>query len=171
VDGTNNEARFFKPMGIAIDPRGNLYVADKENCLIRKVTPVGTNWVTTTIGGLAGQDGNADGIGSEARFNYMRGIAVDAKGTVYVADTFNNVIRMGVPVEPVMGPVTHTNGAVSIDWNGAEGRVHQVQYNADLSTTNWANLGEPRLSGTDPLTLTDLIGTNAQRFYRVRVEP
>ena len=55
-----------------------------DNNTIRKVTPAG---VVTTLAGLAGSSGSADGTGSAARFNYPSSVAVDSAGNVYVADT------------------------------------------------------------------------------------
>ena len=98
ADGTNSAARFNQPMGVAVDTNGNVYVADMFNDTIRKITPVGTNWVTTTIAGLAEHDGIADGTNSVARFEWPYGVAVDADGNVYVADTLNHTIRKIVPV-------------------------------------------------------------------------
>ncbi len=49
----------------------------------------------TTLAGLAGGSGSADGTGSAARFYYPRGVAVDSAGNVYVADTYNSTIRIG----------------------------------------------------------------------------
>ena len=71
---------------MAVDSAGNVYVADTDNHTIRKVTPVGTNWVVTTLAGLAGNSGSADGTGSAARFYYPYGVAVDSAGNLYVAD-------------------------------------------------------------------------------------
>src|SRR5207248_3355536 len=47
-DGTGSSARFATPSGVAVDNAGNVYVAEESNYTIRKVTPVGTNWVVTT---------------------------------------------------------------------------------------------------------------------------
>ena len=98
ADGTNSAARFNYPAGVAVDSAGNLYVADYNNDTIRKVTPVGTNWVVTTLAGLAGNSGSADGTNSAARFNYPEGVAVDSAGNVYVADVYNDTIRKVTPV-------------------------------------------------------------------------
>jgi len=89
-DGPGTIARFFQPADLAVDRAGNAYVADTGNHTIRKVAPDGT---VTTLAGLAGVAGSADGIGSAARFSSPQGIAVDALGTVYVADTLNYTIR------------------------------------------------------------------------------
>ncbi|HEY4246120.1 MAG TPA: immunoglobulin domain-containing protein [Lacunisphaera sp.] len=89
-DGTGNAARFNRPCGVAADSAGNLYVADKDNFTIRRITPTG---IVTTIAGAPGFDGYVDGNGSAARFRLPVGVAVDANGTLYVADMGNYVIR------------------------------------------------------------------------------
>ena len=89
-DGTGSEARFYYPHGIAIDPANNIVVADSGNDTIRRITPEG---VVTTIAGLAGVAGSADGTGHNARFRFPVGVAVDRLGNIFVADLFNNTIR------------------------------------------------------------------------------
>lgn len=90
TDGTGTAARLDEPRGIAIDSSGTLYVADYNNHLIRKVTSAG---VVTTLAGAADAAGNADGTGTAAAFRGPMGIAVDAAGVVYVADTGNRAVR------------------------------------------------------------------------------
>ena len=90
ADGTGSAARFSHTRGVAVDASGNAYVADAENNTIRKITPGG---VVTTLAGLAGNSGSADGTGSAARFNWPFGVAVDASGTVYAADWNSCTIR------------------------------------------------------------------------------
>ena len=89
-DGTAATARYLFPSAVAADAAGNVYVADFDNHTIRKLTPGG---VVSTLAGIAGFSGEADGIGTAARFNGPLGIAVDLNGTVYVADSLNHTIR------------------------------------------------------------------------------
>jgi sugar lactone lactonase YvrE len=88
-DGTGEAASFRDPAGLAIDASGNVYVADRGNHAIRKITPAGT--VTTLAG--SGSPGKSDGTGRAASFDSPTGVAVDLFGNVYVADTGNNLIR------------------------------------------------------------------------------
>ncbi len=86
-DGTNRVAQFNWPLGIAVDRAGSLYVGGWNNCTIRKVTPVGTDWVVTTLAGKAGSAGSADGTNNAARFNAPCGVALDGAGNLYVSDS------------------------------------------------------------------------------------
>ena len=95
ADGTNSVARFYTPNDIAVDGESNLYVAEYYNCTIRRVTPVGTNWVVSTLGGVADVAGTNDGTGSAARFYDPAGVVMDSEGTLYVADVKNDTIRKG----------------------------------------------------------------------------
>ena len=90
ADGTGAAAAFAYPGGVALDSAGNAYVADTSNHTIRKITPGGG---VTTLAGLAGTSGSADGSGAAARFSSPGGLAVAANGDVYVADTSNHTIR------------------------------------------------------------------------------
>ncbi|HEY5802452.1 MAG TPA: gluconolaconase [Lysobacter sp.] len=93
VDGTGMAAAFNTPSGLALDSAGNLYVADTGNHGIRKVSPQG---VVSTVAGT-GTPGHRDGPGAQAQFNGPIGVAVDKHGRVYVADTYNDRIRVIAP--------------------------------------------------------------------------
>jgi sugar lactone lactonase YvrE len=91
ADGTGAAARFRFPAGIAVDPvNGSIWISDKDNQVIRRMTPNGT---VTTIAGEPGVPGSADAQGTAAKFAYPRGLVVAPDGVVYVADTQNQVIR------------------------------------------------------------------------------
>lgn len=92
ADGIGAAARFSFLKGIAVDSAGNVYAVD--NSAIRKITPAG---VVTTLAGASGVLGDADGAGATARFSRPWGIAVDAAGNLYVADTGNFLVRKITP--------------------------------------------------------------------------
>src|SRR5674476_1476064 len=97
-NGTNSIAQFYWPEGITVDSNGNLYVVDNYENTIRKVAPVGTNCVVTTIAGTAGNNGIADGTNGVAQFYEPVSITMDGSGSLYVADGGNNTIRKVTPV-------------------------------------------------------------------------
>lgn len=88
-------AQFDAPAGLALDAHGNLYIADTRNHRVRKVAPDGK--ITTVAGnalpGFSGEGGQA----TVAQLNRPSGVAVDAAGNLYIADTGNNRIRMVYP--------------------------------------------------------------------------
>ena len=90
LDGTGIAAQLNTPCSVAVDGSGTLYVADGGNHTLRKITSSG---LVTTLAGSPGVSGSANGTGNAARFNNPCGVAVDAGGTVYVADTGNCTIR------------------------------------------------------------------------------
>ena len=114
-DGQGTTASFSSPMGVAADANGNLYVADTQNSTIRKITPDGT---VTTFAGKVGVPAYADGTGTTAMFNRPAGVATDAQGDVYVADTFNNRIRKITPAGVVTTLAGGAGGAGSGQQDG-----------------------------------------------------
>lgn len=92
-DGPALQAQFNGPVGLAVDTRGRLIVADTYNDRIRAIEPDGQ--VHTVAGD--GIPGAVDGSASAARFDTPCGVAVDAAGTIYVADTGNNAVRVISP--------------------------------------------------------------------------
>jgi len=93
-DGSGADARFYFPSGLAVDGTGQLYVADKYNHTVRRITPAG---LVSTLAGSAGAFGTADGSATDARFHYPSAVAVDGAGNAYVVDTRNEKVRKITP--------------------------------------------------------------------------
>lgn len=132
ADGSGTAAKFSEPETIAVDAAGNVFVSDEYNQRIRKVTPGG---VVTTLAG-SGEIGNADGMGASASFSYPRGIAVDASGNVYVADSTNYRIRKITPA----GLVSTLAGSGLYGESDGVGKAASFEYPVGLALDRSGNL-------------------------------
>jgi sugar lactone lactonase YvrE len=94
MNATGTAASFNHPEGVAVDAAGNIYVADTGNQLIRKIAPGGS---VSTLAGQPRQGGFQNGPGGLALFNSPNGVALDSSGNVYVADSFNQMVRVITP--------------------------------------------------------------------------
>lgn len=140
IDGTGAAASFSYPVGIATDSVGNLYVTDgygagnTNNYTIRKITPAG---IVTTLAGVPGVAGFADGTGAAASFNGPTGIATDSAGNVYVADTNNSTIRKITPAGTVTTVAGTAGQTGSADGSGVAARFSGPQ---GIATDSFGNL-------------------------------
>lgn len=127
ADGAGHSARFNQPSAIAVAANGTVFVADYGNHSIRRISAAG---VVSTLAGRAGQAGYADGRGAAARFRHPGGVAVGPAGTVYVADSENNVIRRISPtgtVSTLAGSAAGNIVASNTDGPGAAARFQEPQ--------------------------------------------
>ncbi|MCC3157174.1 SMP-30/gluconolactonase/LRE family protein [Hymenobacter sp. 15J16-1T3B] len=125
ADGPGATAQFNAPNGIAVDAQGVVYVSDSENYRIRKIMPDGT--VSTLAG--TGQRGIEDGPASTAQFSSTQGLAVDAQGTVYVADVAAHRIRKILP----NATVTTVAGTGTVGW--ADGAASSAKFSGPRGVT------------------------------------
>jgi PKD repeat protein len=99
-------------ISVALDPAGNLYIADRFNHRVRKVSPAGT--ITTVAGnGTAGFSGDGGPAGS-AQLNEPFGVALDAAGNLYIADTVNDRVRRVTPAPVAAGRALAVSGSDTI---------------------------------------------------------
>jgi hypothetical protein len=94
ADGVGSAARFASPTGAVADSRGNLFIVDEADSVIRKVSPAGE---VSTFAGIIQQTGRSDGAARDARFTRPHGISIDKADNLFVADTGNGLIRKITP--------------------------------------------------------------------------
>ena len=126
ADGAGNVAQFRNPAGIVVDSNGVIYVSESSGHRIRKIVFTGsdpTNPSHYTVSTLAGSGvaGFADGVGTAAKFNVPRGLAISADGTIYVADQGNYRIRRVSPTGEVV-TIAGTGASGVVDGSGDTAR-------------------------------------------------
>jgi sugar lactone lactonase YvrE len=134
--GPATMAQLTNPEGIAVDGAGNLYIADRDNHRVRKVTPAGT--ISTVAGtGAAGFSGDG-GQASAAQLKGPQGVAVDGAGALYIADTGNSRVRRVAPD----GVITTVAGSGTAGFSGDGGQAILAQLGAPsaLAIDGSANL-------------------------------
>ena len=121
--GPATSAQLYSPVGVAIDTAGNLYIADSNNQVIRRVD-ASSGTITTAAGnGTPGYSGNG-GPATSAQLTYPSGVAVDAAGNLYIADSNNNVIRR---VDAASGTITTVAGVGTQGYSGDTGLATSAQ--------------------------------------------
>ena len=162
ADGPASIARFNSPSDLAMDSSGNVYVADTDNFTIRKVVP--SAGVVSTLAGLAGTSGSADGLGSVVRFFHPAGIVVDSSSNLYVADTNNHTVRVGllpaapaIQTQPQSQTVTAGNGVqFTVTATGRPAVTYQWYFNGTTisgATGNMYSLSNAQSSNAGNYTV------------------
>jgi sugar lactone lactonase YvrE len=164
VDGAPATARFSKPAGLSFDAHGRLYVVDSFNHVLRRVTLGGT---VSTVAGLAGVEGSADGTGGLGRFFNPYGLVVTAAGSLIVSDTYNQLIReVLVPFTLTVRPVP--NSRPVIGWESVAGRFYRVLA-SDQMDAPWQTVRDRvgAASNWSETVDSDLAAGQHTRFYQV----
>jgi hypothetical protein len=121
--GPATKAELAGPSGIAYDATGNLYIADRNNTVVRKVDIAGN--ITTFAGnGTQGYTGDG-GPATSAELNRPEGVAVDANGNVYISDENANVIRK----VDTSGTITTFAGTGAVGYSGDSGPATSAKLN------------------------------------------
>jgi hypothetical protein len=134
------------------------------------VTPVGTNWVVTTLAGLVGYVAEIDGTGSSARFFALTGVAVDSAGDLYVADWGNFTIRKGFPASSVPAPMLQPPSLSADQFGfGITGFINlAVNIESSSNLSQWEVVGTCILQGGTNCFVCPNTSLAAQ-FYRIHV--
>ncbi len=132
--GAATSAELDLPLGLALDSSGNLYIADSVNQKIRKVS--GSTITTVAGSGTSGYSGDKAAATSAELFN-PAGVAVDSIGNIYIADTYNHVIR-----EVVTGATATAAGVAAGDIITFAG-TNTGGYSGDGGAANLAELAFP----------------------------
>ena len=157
------------PLGVAVDRDGNVYIADTQSERIRRVDAA-TGIVTTVAGtGDAGYSGDG-GAATSAQLDNPRSVAVDGRGTVYIADTMNHCIRQ---VDASTGVITTVAGTGAQGYSGVGGAAtsEQLHLPAGVAIDGLGNLfiadtGNHRIRRVDATTgvITTIAGNGTSGF-------
>jgi sugar lactone lactonase YvrE len=168
ADGNLSAARFRSPAELVFDRNGNLFVADSFNQTVREIS---TNGIVSTVSGAAGISSTTDGVNGTGRFYNPYGMALGADGSLVVADTYNELVRIVLVPFKLSLQVSGAARAVTLSWAAVVGKQYQVQFKDDL-TAAWSNLGSPVTATNLNLSATDTAAAGSpQRIYRVLLAP
>lgn len=124
VDARGAAARFNYPVSLALAKNGDLFVADRDNACVRRLTPEGE---VTTYAGKPGEPLYRNGRGAYARFGSPQAVALDERGTVFVTDVYNNRVRRISPFGSVYLVVGSGQEGLQ-DGVGAEASLNQPRF-------------------------------------------
>jgi sugar lactone lactonase YvrE len=163
--GTGSAASFNGPAGVGVDSSGNVYVADANNDLIRKVDPTG---FVTTVAGVTGVGSSVDGLASVAEFNTPGDVCVDNSGVVYVADAGNSTIRRIIPGLDEAPTFTAQPASQTINQGSSVTISVGITGTAPLSF-QWYLNGAPISGATNPSCVVDEAQPSDAGSYTVTV--
>ena len=153
--GPATDASLNRPGGVGVDAVGNIYIADTENHRIRKV---GTDGIITTVAGSGDQGFSGDGgPATSASLDGPSGLAVDAAGNLYLADTTNDRIRVVLPTSPSFS-VAPLNLSFSGPAGAPEVRAQEIAVSSPVAGLAWSAQASTE-SGGDWLSVSPTSGS------------
>jgi hypothetical protein len=163
ADGLGTNTLFDAPTGITVDSVGNVYVCDRLNQCVRKLTRWGNNWLVSTVG-------NVISTPSVTGFVGPRGIIVDGANNLYIADPHTDTIQKAAPVlaiytfPPSFG---FAGSQLGFDFGGPPGQLAAIDATSDL--LSWVPLVTNSISAASNHFTDSLDATGQNRFYRLRI--
>jgi sugar lactone lactonase YvrE len=144
LDGIGTNATFTSLCGCAVDPTGNIFVAEQSSYKVRKITPTG---VVTSVAG-SGSSAAVNGTGASASFSMIVGISADAYGNVFVGDANANLVRKLTAVQS--NPFTTYLGSLNVSTIYANTAINAMRLGADygIVTTLAGNGSSSDVNGT-----------------------
>src|SRR5438128_6474412 len=162
--GPATAASAFRPTGVAVDAKGNVYIADAGQHRVRRVTPAG---VISTVAGTGRAGAAGDGAAVAAELMVPFGVAIDAAGVLYIADRDNHRVRrvaVDGSISTVAGPGLSASAAghspalaPELDPAGLAVDADGTVYVADLANNRVRKIGRDG-------AISVLAGTGARGF-------
>jgi sugar lactone lactonase YvrE len=155
--GTGNHAQLSCPNGLAVDGGGNVYFSDSGNNRIRKLAYVdyadqpSFTLTNVTLGSLS---------------NNYSVIVTSASGSVT-----GSVATVNLQLPAITPALTQSDGVFAFTWGAVSNLTYQLQYTTNLVAPKWIDLGNPITATNGSASTTDAVGSDEQRFYRVRLLP
>jgi hypothetical protein len=171
-DGAATVAQLDSPGGVAVDGSGNVYIADRYNHRIRKVTAA-TGIITTFAGNGTSGSGGDDGPATAAQLREPFGVILDGSGNVYIADLVNNRIRKVTAATGIMTTIVGSGlyypSGVVVDSVGniyiADRNNHRVRKVTAATGVMTTIAG----TGTSGFSGDGAAATGAQLYYPAKV--
>jgi uncharacterized repeat protein (TIGR03803 family) len=166
-DGTNGAT----PNALVESPEGNFYGATESGSAGNLFSDQGTLFRITPQGEFTRLAFLVNSL--RPQIGFMQAPDGNFYGTATEGGTYNHgtVFRLSVPLPPVLQTPSQSSDVMNLRWTSVAGQSYQLQYNTDLSSTNWNDLGSVVLATNGVMSAFDLIGSDLQRFYRVGVLP